>query len=74
MNSNTFHPYIMEEHKDIYSTVLKDQKHIIFYGGEGLGKYYQSIEFIRQYSPSKLKYNKKMLIDDEEYCLPWLTL
>ena len=67
MNSNTFHPYIMKEHKDIYSRTLKDQKHIVFYGAEGLGKYYESIEFIRQYSPSKLKYNKKMLIDDEEY-------
>lgn len=65
--NDSFHPYILEEHKDIYSLPIEKQKNIIFYGPTGVGKYHQSIELVRQYSASKLKYNKKMFIEDEEY-------
>ena len=39
---------------------LIDLKNIIFYGPPGTGKYTQMLKSIRQYSPSELKYEKKI--------------
>ena len=39
---------------------LKDFQNIIFYGPAGVGKYTQALCAIRKYSPSKLKYEKKI--------------
>jgi Cdc6-like AAA superfamily ATPase len=46
-----------------YPSNLKDlKKHLIFYGASGVGKYTLALKFIKRYSASKLKYEKKMLI------------
>lgn len=47
----------------------KDIPHLIFYGPPGSGKYSQALYCIRNYSPSALKYERKMVImfDKNEY-------
>jgi DNA polymerase III delta prime subunit len=39
---------------------------IIFYGPTGVGKYSQVLRFLKKYSPSQLKYEKKMEIETEK--------
>ena len=48
---------------------ISDIPHIIFYGPKGSGKYSQALYCIRNYSPSSLKYERKMVIlfDKNEY-------
>jgi Cdc6-like AAA superfamily ATPase len=41
---------------------LKDLKNIILYGPSGVGKYTQMLYIIKPYSPSELKYEKKISI------------
>jgi len=40
-----------------------DLKNIIFYGPPGIGKYTQALKCIKMYSPSELKYEKKISIN-----------
>ena len=65
--SVNLHNYLEEENEILKSTLLEDLKHLIFYGKRGIGKYYQTLLFIKKFSPSKLKYNKKMYIENEYY-------
>ena len=37
-------------------------KNIIFYGPSGVGKYTQMLKSIKKYSPSELKYEKKITV------------
>jgi hypothetical protein len=49
----------------IYKTFPKnisDLNNIIFYGPSGVGKYTQMLSFIKRYSPSNLKYEKKLTV------------
>ena len=39
---------------------IQSLKNIIFYGPSGIGKYTQMLKSIKQYSPSELKYEKKI--------------
>ena len=55
------HPYI-EKH---FST-MKELCNIIFYGASGIGKYSQVLNFLKSYSPSNLKYDKKITISTEK--------
>lgn len=48
---------------DNFPTDLKDLKNIIFYGPRGVGKYTQMLNSIKKYSPSELKYEKKISIN-----------
>jgi hypothetical protein len=41
---------------------LKDLKNVIFYGPQGIGKYTQMLASIKGYSPSELKYEKKLSV------------
>jgi hypothetical protein len=41
---------------------LSKLKNLIFYGPKGIGKYTQMLKCIKQYSPSELKYDKKISI------------
>jgi len=41
---------------------IQKLKNIIFYGPQGVGKYTQMLRFIKKYSPSELKYEKKISI------------
>ena len=41
---------------------LKNLKNLIFYGPTGVGKYTQALKCIKMYSPSDLKYEKKICL------------
>jgi hypothetical protein len=68
-----FEEYINEEQKEslhpklnkIYNKFpnkLNQLKNLIFYGPSGVGKYTQMLKSIRKYSPTDLKYEKKISI------------
>lgn len=42
---------------------LQELKNIIFYGPSGIGKYTQMLKSIKQYSPSELKYERKITLN-----------
>lgn len=61
-DAKDLHPEISK----IYSNISKQfdfKNNIILYGPPGIGKYTQALKFIKQYSPSKLKYERKMNIN-----------
>jgi hypothetical protein len=69
-----FEDYIQENKKfdlhkeltNIYTDMsknLEQQNNIIFYGPKGCGKYTQALSYIKTYSPSNLKYERKMNVD-----------
>lgn len=41
---------------------INDIHHMIFYGPPGCGKYTQVLNFIKKYSPSELKYEKRIMV------------
>lgn len=41
---------------------IHDFRNLIFYGPKGVGKYTQMLKSIKQYSPSELKYEKKIIV------------
>lgn len=45
-----------------FPTTIQKLKNIIFYGPAGIGKYTQMLKSIKKYSPSDLKYEKKISI------------
>jgi hypothetical protein len=45
-----------------FPATLQDLKNIIFYGPSGVGKYTQMLRAIKKYSPSELKYEKKISV------------
>ena len=45
---------------------IEDLNNIIIYGPEGTGKYTKALKIIKKYSPSSLKYNKKILIPNNK--------
>jgi len=59
------HPELEKFAKTIPSNI-RDFRNIIMYGPSGSGKYSQAISFIRNYSPSQLKYEKKMIIHTDK--------
>jgi len=54
-----------------FPTTLREFKNLIFYGPNGVGKYTQVLSCIQKYSPSELKYEKRLTItyDKEEYLI-----
>jgi DNA polymerase III delta prime subunit len=71
-HETSFDDYINQEnllHKKLnkvyekFPTDLKDLKNMIFYGPRGVGKYTQMLNTIKKYSPSELKYEKKISIN-----------
>jgi DNA polymerase III delta prime subunit len=42
--------------------LIHQLKNILFYGPSGIGKYTQVLKCIKKYSPSELKYEKKMIL------------
>ena len=47
---------------DNFPTKIHDLKNIIIYGTLGIGKYTQALHIIQRYSPSGLKYEKKLCV------------
>ena len=45
---------------------LDHLKNIIFYGPKGVGKYTQALSAIKKYSPSELKYEKRLTINSNK--------
>ena len=45
---------------------ITDFKNMIIYGPSGTGKYTQMLSILKNYSPSKLKYDKKIFITFEK--------
>jgi hypothetical protein len=45
---------------------ISQTKNVIFYGPPGVGKYTQVLKILKKYSPSELKYEKKMKLSTEK--------
>jgi len=61
-NSISLHPSLLKIY-DNFSDNISDLKNIIFYGPSNVGKYTQALTLIKKYSPSKLKYEKKITVN-----------
>jgi len=60
-NRLNLHPKLESIYKQFPNT-LSELKNIIFYGSSGTGKYTQMLKSIKQYSPTELKYERKISI------------
>lgn len=58
---NNLHPELSKEINKLPNTIEK-LNNMIFYGKQGIGKYTQVLKIIEKYSPSSLKYEKKINI------------
>lgn len=52
--------------KKLFPKKLSQFGNVILYGPSGVGKYSQALYLIKQYSPSELKYEKKMTLQNEK--------
>jgi len=60
-NENSLHPNLSEMYKK-FPEKLPELKNLIFYGPSGVGKYTQMLACLKKYSPSELKYEKKLSV------------
>ena len=58
----TLHPKLESVFLKNFPSSIRDLKNVIFYGPSGVGKYTQMLRSIKKYSPSELKYEKKLSI------------
>jgi hypothetical protein len=65
VNKMNLHPEILPIIKTLPNEINK-LTNIIFYGPSGVGKYSQSLFLMKRYSPSDLKYEKKITIQTEK--------
>lgn len=56
------HPHLDPIYKNHFPPQLSNLKNLIFYGPSGIGKYTQMLASIKKYSPSELKYEKKISV------------
>ena len=63
---NTFDEYVNKKnnlHPNLHKmTNYIQNKNVIFYGPPGIGKYTQVLKYIKNESPSQLKYERKLNI------------
>ena len=64
-NNLTLHPSLEKLYKSLPKK-LEDFKNIILYGPSGVGKYTQMLSIIQRYSPSQLKYEKKLSVTNNK--------
>jgi hypothetical protein len=62
INNTNIHPKLNKIYER-FPTELINLKNLIFYGPAGVGKYTQMLFAIKKYSPSELKYEKKISIN-----------
>ncbi len=64
----SLHPKLEKIYKNFPKTI-NEMKNLIFYGPSGVGKYTQALNVIKKYSPSDLKYEKKitLLFNKKQY-------
>lgn len=60
-NKSNLHPKLKKIY-DNFPPKINNLKNIIFYGPSGVGKYTQMLSSIKKYSPSELKYEKKISV------------
>jgi hypothetical protein len=67
---HSMHPKICMIYKKFPSTI-NNLKNLIFYGPSGVGKYTQMLSCIQKYSPSELKYEKRLTVNfnKEQYLI-----
>jgi len=65
VEGGTFHPELSALY-DAFPPTLATFENMILYGPQGSGKYAQLIHFLRRYSPSSLKYEKRMMLNTEK--------
>jgi hypothetical protein len=58
---NSLHPTLNLAYKK-FPLKIANLKNLIFYGPKGVGKYTQMLTAIKKYSPSELKYEKKLSV------------
>jgi hypothetical protein len=56
------HPTLAPVYEKNFPPAIQDLKNLIFYGPSGIGKYTQVLSSIQKYSPSDLKYEKKISV------------
>jgi adenylate kinase family enzyme len=61
----SLHPEL-EELKSTFPKHISDFKNLIIYGSPGVGKYTQALTILQKYSPTKLKYDKKISVTYEK--------
>ena len=68
INTFNLHPELNEV-VGLMPNSIKDFKNLIIYGPSGSGKYSQVLRFIKKYSPSELKYDRKITAstDKQQY-------
>ena len=56
------HPKIEKHVFSKFPNDISDLRNVLFYGPPGVGKYSQMLKCIKKYSPSELKYEKKITV------------
>ena len=59
---NNLHPKL-DKIFNKFPKKIHEVKNIIFYGPSGVGKYTQALKLLKRYSPSELKYEKKLIVN-----------
>jgi hypothetical protein len=62
-----FHPELVSTYENNQSSDIGQMGNMIIYGPSGVGKYSQMLRSIKKYSPSGLKYDKKMMMQTDKY-------
>ena len=60
-NKITLHPNIKKQ-VETFPSNIPELKNVILYGPQGVGKYTQMLNMVKKYSPSELKYEKKLTV------------
>ena len=50
----------LEQLTEYFTDNLKDQSNLIFYGPSGVGKYTQALNYIKRFSPTNLRFERKL--------------
>jgi DNA polymerase III delta prime subunit len=77
--SSRFEEYVLECEKNnlhenmdnIFNKIKNNHSNLIFYGPSGIGKYTQALNYLKNFSPSKLKYERKFnfaLNNKKDFC------
>jgi hypothetical protein len=61
VNKKNFHPKLVSIYKELPDQI-ENLYNLFFYGASGIGKYSQMLYCLKKYSPSELKYEKKLCI------------